>query len=144
MMKIYNLPNTHRALLITGLAALFALSACQEQGSAEKAGKKIDQATEKTEKQLDQVKEIVVDKAEVAEKYVDDALITTKIKEALIADSFLKASKIEITTVNGVVDLQGDIASEQLSARMEGLVKTLPGVKSVNNHLLSKPSAVGQ
>ena len=135
--------------VLSGLCITFTLTACQQEGTAENAGKKIDQTTEKVGKQLESVKKEVVGEAEkvkesvavnsqITSEYVDDAVITAKIKEVIIADDFLKASQIQVTTVNGVVTLTGTLDSEQLIGRVIGLVNIQKHVKSVQNNLTLK------
>jgi hyperosmotically inducible protein len=58
-----------------------------------------------------------------------------QITALLINDTFIKASAIEVTTVNGVVTLKGTVDSEQLVGRAIGLVNSQQGVKSVQNEL---------
>jgi hyperosmotically inducible protein len=118
------------------LSAILALTACEQKGPAEKAGEKIDNATEKAGKELDSAKSAVTEKAEATGEYIDDAAITARVKQALITDDILKASKIEVTTNNGVVKLSGTLDSEQLIGRTIGLVNGIKNVKSVQNDLV--------
>ena len=46
-----------RVLVITCLSAVLGLAGCQQEGTAEKAGKKIDRAAEKAEQKIDQATE---------------------------------------------------------------------------------------
>ncbi|OAI15596.1 hypothetical protein A1359_09280 [Methylomonas lenta] len=189
---------TNRMLAISCLAAALGLVACQPEGSAEKAGQKIDKAvenvgqkveqtTESADKKMDSVKqtvaeqadktgatideskdtanselkkageafdkainntgkqlvdakEAVVDAASTTGEFIDDSAITTQIKASMINDEFLKASVIEVTTVNGVVTLKGSLDSEQLVGRAIGLVNSQQGVKSVQNELMVSDS----
>ena len=112
------------------LSFVLLLVSCKEPGPAEKAGKAFDDA-----------KESVSDKSQKAAEYVDDAAITAKIKETMINDDFLKASQIEVTTVNGAVKLSGAVDSEQLIGRAIGLANTQQNVKSVQNLLTVKAGA---
>jgi len=136
-----------RIVAMTCLSAVLSLSACQEKGPAEKAGQKIDQVTEKAGQKIDQAtatvgkqlessKSAVSAKADTAGEYIDDSIITAKVKEALLTDDLLKVTQIEVTTVNGVVKLSGTLESEQLVARAVGLVEALKNVKSVQNDLV--------
>ncbi|MDT8407828.1 MAG: BON domain-containing protein [Methylococcales bacterium] len=106
----------------------------------EKAGQAIDKAINNTGKQLADAKESVVDAAGTAGEFVDDAVITTRIKALMIKDEFLKASAIEVTTVNGVVTLKGTVDSEQWVGRAIDLVNSQRGVKSVQNELMINAS----
>ncbi|PPD30975.1 MAG: transporter [Methylomonas sp.] len=104
----------------------------------EKAGKQFDQAINHTEQHIENVKDAVTDSSSTAGEYIDDSVLTTKIKAALLNDDFLKMSPIEVTTVKGEVKLTGTVDSEQLVARAIGLVNSQPHVKSVNNELMIK------
>ncbi len=135
------------------LGMVLGLAACEQEGPAEKTGKEIDQATEKAGKQIESVKKEVVGEAEsikqsmasnsqIAGEYIDDSVITAKIKEGLMADDFLKGSRIEVTTVKGAVTLGGTVDSEQLIGRAVGLANSREGVKSVQNNLVLQEAAV--
>ncbi|TAL41849.1 MAG: BON domain-containing protein, partial [Methylovulum sp.] len=116
-------------------------------GTAEKVGQKIDKATENAEKKIEQVtekagkeiegaKESVIDQSETAGEYIDDSVITLKVKAAILNDSLLKASQIEVNTVNGVVKLSGTVDSEQSLSRAMEVVNSQKHVKSVQTDLI--------
>jgi hyperosmotically inducible protein len=142
-------------LVISCLSAVLVLAACEQKGPAEKAGQKIDQASEKAGQKIDQTAEkaakelegakaAVIEKADSAGEYMDDSMITAKVKEALITDDLLKAVQIEVTTLNGVVKLSGTLNSEQLVSRAVDLVKSQKNVKSVQNDLLFNADLVAK
>ncbi|MBD9362371.1 BON domain-containing protein [Methylomonas fluvii] len=108
--------------------------------SLEKAGKQIDQAINHSEHRLEAAKDAVVDSTKATGEYLDDSVITAKVKTALLNDDFLKLAPIDVTTVNGVVTLRGTVDSEQLVGRALGLVNGQEHVKSVQNELLVKTS----
>ena len=62
----------------------------------------------------------------------------------MLSDEFLKASQIEVTTVNGVVTLSGTVDSEQMVGRAIGLVNSQEHVKSVQNQLMIKANVPSQ
>lgn len=107
------------------LALIFGLAGCQAEGTAEKAGQKIDKAGE-----------AVAQKAEKAGKYMDDAAITAEIKAQILSDPLLKVSQIEVTTTNGVVKLSGTVDSQQSVDRAMEIARSLKDVKSVENALV--------
>jgi hyperosmotically inducible protein len=106
----------------------------------EKAGKQIDQAINNSEKRIDAAKEAVVDSTKATGEYLDDSVITAKIKTALLNDDFLKLAPIDVTTADGVATLRGTVDSEQLAARAIGLANSQEHVKSVQNQLTIKTS----
>jgi hyperosmotically inducible protein len=144
--------SADRILVITCLSAVLGLAGCQQEGTAEKAGQKIDrvaenaeqkieQATEKAEVKIDAAKESVIDKTQTAGEYIDDSVITMKVKTAILNDPMLNASHIEVTTVNGVVKLSGTVDSEQSIGRAMEVANSQKNVKSVQNALVVKEGA---
>jgi osmotically-inducible protein OsmY len=71
-------------------------------------------------------------------QYVDDSVITTKIKTLIASDDFLKSFQISVETYKGTVQLSGFVNSTQASARAAELAKSVDGVKSVKNSLVVK------
>jgi hyperosmotically inducible protein len=65
-----------------------------------------------------------------------DALITAKVKTALIAEPGLSAMKIDVDTDNGIVTLKGTVDSIDKSSRARQLAGSVDGVSSVNNRLI--------
>ena len=142
-----NTTNTHQktgVLAVTCLAIVLAMTACQQEGTAEKAGKQIDQAAAKAGKDLQNTEAAVSAKAESTGECIDDLVITATIKKALLSDDLLKASQIEVTTVNGVVKLSGTLASEQLIGRAIELANSQKNVKSVQNELILTDRSVSK
>ena len=135
-MKMTNTSSKNKMRAIACLSAILAMAGCEQKGPAEKAGEKIDNASEKASKELDNAKSVVSNKAEATGEYIDETVITGRVKQALITDDILKAAKIEVITNNGVVTLSGTLDSEQLIGRAVGLVKGLKNVKSVQNDLV--------
>jgi hyperosmotically inducible protein len=193
-----------RILVFTCLSAALALAGCQQEGTAEKAGQKIDRAaenaaekieqtTEKANQHIEAAKESLEQKADSAKEYIDESTdasqkelekakqkidsavdhakqeigkaaekagkelegskgaaiandeyfddsenITMKVKEALLNDPILKASQIEVFTVNGVVKLNGTVDSEQSLGRAMEVAGLQKHVKSVETALIVK------
>jgi osmotically-inducible protein OsmY len=71
-------------------------------------------------------------------EYVDDSVITTKVKSLLAADDFLKSFQISVETYKGVVQLSGFVNSQQAVDKAGQLARSVPGVKSVKNDLIVK------
>jgi len=70
--------------------------------------------------------------------YIDDSVITTKVKSRLLADSVTEGFKIDVTTIKGVVYLTGLVGNDKEKSRAEELAKLVTGVKSVENKLALK------
>lgn len=71
-------------------------------------------------------------------EYVDDAVITTKVKAALVEDPLTKAHEINVETFKGVVQLSGFVATSEEANRATYLARSVKGVTSVKNDLRLK------
>lgn len=71
-------------------------------------------------------------------EYLDDSVITSKVKTRLIQDQALKAFQIDVETFRGDVLLSGFVDSKDQVSRAVELAKSVPGVKSVKNSLIVK------
>lgn len=78
------------------------------------------------------------DKKESAGEYVDDAVITSKIKAAIFKDSTLKATEINVETYKGIVQLSGFLKSRSDINQAVRLAQKVKGVKSVKNDMMVK------
>ena len=88
-----------------------------EQSASEQAGQKLDKA------------------GESIGQYIDDSVITVKVKAAIINDPLLKASEIKVTTENGTVWLSGTLDSQEKINRAIEVAKNQENVQSVQNNL---------
>ena len=71
-------------------------------------------------------------------EYVDDSVITTKVKSMLASDDLLKSFKISVETCKGVVQLSGFVNSQKAVDKADEITKNAKGVTSVKNDLLVK------
>ena len=69
-------------------------------------------------------------------EYVDDAVITTRVKAKLAEDPGVSAMAVSVETLRGVVQLSGFAKSAAESQRAETLARQTPGVRSVRNSLV--------
>jgi len=67
---------------------------------------------------------------------MDDAVISMRVKAALIANDATKASQINVETQSGVVQLSGFVDSEAMRAAATSATKRVSGVKEVQNKLM--------
>ena len=74
-------------------------------------------------------------KQEGAGEYVDDSVITTKVKSSLAADDFLKSFEISVETYKGIVQLSGFVDSQKAIDKAGEIASGVKGVKSVKNNL---------
>ena len=71
-------------------------------------------------------------------QYVDDSVITTKIKSLLAEDDFLKSFQIGVETRKGIVQLSGFVNSKQAVDKAGQIARSVKGVTSVKNDLIVK------
>jgi hypothetical protein len=71
-------------------------------------------------------------------QYVDDSVITTKVKYAIAQDPQLKLLEVKVETFKGRVQLSGFVSSQADIARAEEIARNITGVKSVANDLRLK------
>lgn len=71
-------------------------------------------------------------------QYVDDSVITTKVKAALMNDISLKAFQIKVTTFKGVVQLSGFVDSADHADWAAEVARGVNGVREVKNDLIVK------
>ena len=71
-------------------------------------------------------------------QYVDDSVITTRVKTAIFGDPELKTMQIGVETYKGEVQLSGFVNSPESLRRAGEIARSVNGVKSVRNSLIVK------
>jgi len=77
-------------------------------------------------------------KREGTGEYIDDSVITTKVKAAILNDSSLKVFQINVETFKGQVQLSGFVDSAQSVKKAGEVARSVKGVTSVKNNLIVK------
>ncbi|MBK7462081.1 MAG: BON domain-containing protein [Betaproteobacteria bacterium] len=77
-------------------------------------------------------------KQEGTGEYVDDSVITTKVKAAILGEPSLKVAEINVETFKGVVQLSGFVTSTALANKAVEIAGKVSGVKSVKNDMRVK------
>ncbi|HZV98677.1 MAG TPA: BON domain-containing protein [Methylophilaceae bacterium] len=77
------------------------------------------------------------DTAAVGQK-LDDSVITTKVRTALLADASIKSTDIEVNTTNGEVHLSGKVENQSQIDQAVEAARKVEGVKNVKNELSVK------
>ena len=77
-------------------------------------------------------------KQEGTGEYVDDAVITTKVKAALINDPNVKAREVNVETFKGEVQLSGFVSSQDDINQAVAITRDIQGVKKVKNDMRIK------
>ena len=88
------------------VAVLFALGGCAADGRQETAG-----------------------------EFVDDAVITAKVKSAFVEDRDVSALNVKVDTFKGVVQLSGFVSGARESWKAAQLARSVKGVRGVRNDL---------
>jgi osmotically-inducible protein OsmY len=68
---------------------------------------------------------------ESAGEYVDDSVITNKVKALLGADDFFKSFEISVESFKGTVQLSGFVNSQKAVDKAGEIVRSVKGVKSI-------------
>jgi len=71
-------------------------------------------------------------------EYVDDSVLTTKVKAAILDDPSLSSAEINVETFKGEVQLSGFVNSSADIAKAVEVAKNVIGVKSVKNDMRLK------
>jgi osmotically-inducible protein OsmY len=71
-------------------------------------------------------------------EYVDDSVITAKVKAAIFNEPTLKSAEIRVETFKGVVQLSGFVNSQSDINKAVEVARGVKGVKSINNDMRPK------
>jgi osmotically-inducible protein OsmY len=75
---------------------------------------------------------------ESAGEYLDDSVITTRVKTAVFNEATLKSSEINVETYKGVVQLSGFVGSQAEINKAVEIARSVKGVVSVQNDMQLK------
>ena len=71
-------------------------------------------------------------------EYVDDSVITGKVKAAIFEEPTLKSAEINVETFKGVVQLSGFVSSATAETKAVEVTRGVAGVNSVKNDMRLK------
>src|SRR3990170_1265212 len=71
-------------------------------------------------------------------EYIDDTVITTKVKAAIFNEPSLKSAEINVETFKGVVQLSGFVSSRANIDKAVEVARGVKGVASVRNDMRLK------
>lgn len=77
-------------------------------------------------------------KREGTGEYIDDTLITTKVKAALAADPNVKATEVNVETFKGMVQLSGFVSTKESIQKAIDIARGVSGVRGVKNDMTVK------
>jgi osmotically-inducible protein OsmY len=72
---------------------------------------------------------------ETVGEYIDDSVMTTKVNEIIVKDPEAHYFKIDVTTIQGDIVLQGFVNSGETEERLVAKIREIRGVKSVKSLL---------
>ena len=78
-----------------------------------------------------------------AGSYIDDKTITGKVKTALLKDSTVKGTDVDVTTFNAAVQLSGFVETQEQKDRAGELARQVTGVQQVHNNLIVQTGRSG-
>ena len=134
-------------MLITALAAAaLVMTGCEQRAQGDKFGQKSDQANPSVMGKLgpsggktDQPAN--ADQAGSKVGGIDDTMITTKVKAALLAEPGLKSAQINVATKDATVTLSGAVDSDIMRDRAKQIALGTEGVKNVVDNMSPKTSS---
>ena len=77
-------------------------------------------------------------KQEGTGEYIDDSVITTKVKAAIFNEPNLKSAEVNVETFKGTVQLSGFVSTQTEINKAVELARGVSGVKSVKNDMRVK------
>jgi osmotically-inducible protein OsmY len=69
-------------------------------------------------------------------QYVDNSVLTAKVKTAIFNEPTLKSSEITVQTYKGEVQLSGFVSTVEQTQKAVELARSVPGVMSVKNDMI--------
>ncbi|WP_205230484.1 BON domain-containing protein [Azospira oryzae] len=71
-------------------------------------------------------------------EYIDDSVLTTKVKAAIFNEPTLKSAEINVESFKGTVQLSGFVSSQANINKALEVARTIKGVKAVKNDMRIK------
>jgi len=118
--------------------AMVSLQEFQEKGGFEQAFHEGDANRDRRLSSEEYTKATANNDRLKAGKYIDDAVITAKVKALILKDEGVKGLDVNVETHQGTVQLAGWVTSPTQIAQAEKIARSVEGVKGVRNALLVK------
>lgn len=120
-------------LIVLALAVATMATVGCEQRAADSVTRSVGQASDRMDTKTNPAAEKVATTA-------DDAVITAKVKAAILAEPGLKSLQINVDTKDATVTLTGNVDSDLLRDRAKQIARSTEGVKNVVDNLKLKVS----
>lgn len=117
---------------------MVSLQEFQEKGGFEQAFHEGDANRDRRLSNDEYTKAIANNDRLQAGKYIDDAVITAKVKALILKDEGVKGLEVNVETHQGMVQLAGWVDTPTQIAQAEKIARSVEGVKGVRNALLIK------
>ncbi|MSO13713.1 BON domain-containing protein [Rickettsiales endosymbiont of Trichoplax sp. H2] len=78
----------------------------------------------------------IVNKGQLPSKYVDDVVLTTKIKSNILTTKDIRSNDIHIESYNNTVQITGFVKDKKTYNKVYDIVRNTEGVKKVVNNLI--------
>ncbi|MBF0166841.1 MAG: BON domain-containing protein [Alphaproteobacteria bacterium] len=78
------------------------------------------------------------DTSPTAGEYIDDSVITAKVKAAILEEPTLKVAEINVETYKGIVQLSGFVTSQDSATKAVEVAGKVRGVTTVKNDMRLK------
>lgn len=117
---------------------MVSLQEFQEKGGIEQAFHEGDANRDRRLSSDEYTKAIANNDRLKADKYIDDALITAKVKALILKDEGVKGLGVNVETHKGMVQLAGWVNTPEQIIEAEKIARSVEGVKGVKNALLVK------
>ncbi|MGO1617824.1 MAG: molecular chaperone OsmY [Oceanisphaera sp.] len=128
-MKNNKLSYSTQALILSSvLASTSVLADNTVTDKAEAVSNKAEQTMEHSGEKLDQA-------ANTAGQFIDDSVITTKVKAELISNDAIASGDISVETAQGAVTLSGFVENQEAALYAIELTENIEGVQSVHDKL---------
>lgn len=118
--------------------AMVSLQEFQEKGGFEQAFHEGDANRDRRLNSDEYTKATANNDRLKAGKYIDDTVITAKVKALILKDEGVKGLDVNVETHKGMVQLAGWVSSPTQIAQAEKIARSVEGVKGVRNALLVK------
>ncbi len=116
----------HKTITTISLAVMFtAILGCASTAQKENTSASNKESTTASSK-------------ESAGEYLDDSVITTRVKTAIFNEPTLKSSEVNVETFKGVVQLSGFVNSQADINKAVEVARNIKGVTSVQNDMQLK------
>jgi osmotically-inducible protein OsmY len=132
--------KTHGVLTVTLVILVVAIGAGlsrarQDQGPAEKAGGKLDQAGQSIRKGLEEARDTIREQFAKARNSVHSMGIASRVYGRIHWDKALNTSTLDLEVNNGVVTLRGEVPNARAKARAVELARETVGITQVVDEL---------